>query len=140
MLEIEENRRYYRMFLKFQSQDQRRKYGGSCFIELQFCKLPSGTKIDRIINGYDHWQNESLYVYDNEQGAFYQKYKDIIGFGIHHNMSEGYFDTWGVTYFGPDKIEDIESRLKEHKPEEYEILLSWFEEAKQYNGFYILGV
>ena len=128
------------MFLKFQTQDQRRKYGGSCFIELQFCKLPSGTKIDRIFNGYDYWQNESLYVYDNEQGAFYQKYKDIIGSGIHQNMSEGYFDTWGVTYFDPDKIEDIESRLKEHKPEEYEILLSWFEEAKQYNGFYILGV
>ena len=128
------------MFLKFESQEKRKKYGGSCFIEIQFCKLPSGTNINRIINGYDHWQNDSLYVYDDKQGEFYDKYKDIIGSGIHHNMSEGYFDTWGVTYYGPEKIEDIESRLKEDKPEGYELLLSWFEEAKQYNGFYILGV
>lgn len=62
------------MFLKFQSQDQRRKYGGSCFIELQFCKLPSATKLDRIFNGYDHWQNESLYVYDNECSETVLKY------------------------------------------------------------------
>ena len=36
--------------------------------------------------------------------------------------------------------ESLTEIIKEHKPEEYEILLSWFEEAKQYNGFYILGV
>ena len=43
------------MFLRFDSQEDRRKYGGSCFIELQFCKLPFGTRINRIINEYNHW-------------------------------------------------------------------------------------
>lgn len=128
------------MFLKFESQEDRRKYGGSCFIELQFCKLPSNTNIARIIKVFEHWRNDSLYIYDDKQSSFWQEYKDIIGFGIHPNMSEGYFDTWGVTYYSPDKIEAIELRLMEHKPEEYEILLSWLEEAKQYNGFYIQGV
>ena len=128
------------MFLKFDSQEDRRKYGGSCFIEIQFCKLPSGKKIESIIKGYDHWQNDSLYIYDTDHSAFYLIYKDIIGYGIHPNMSEGYFDTWGVTYYDFNMIEAIEERLKEYKPEEYEILFKWLEEAKQYNGFFILGV
>ena len=128
------------MFLRFDSQEDRRKYGGSCFIELQFCKLPFGTRINRIINEYNHWQNDSLYVYDVEQESFYLIYKDIIGFGIHPNMSEGYFDTWGVTYYGPNRIGDIKERLKVHKPEEYEVLIDWLEEAEKYNGFYVFGV
>ena len=128
------------LFLKFDMQESRRKYGGSCFIELQFCKLPSGTKIKQILEGSDHWKDDSLYVYDDQQGDFYIKYKDVIGYGIHPNMSEGYFDTWGVTYYGPNQIGDIKERLKEHKPEEYEVLLEWLIEAEKYNGFYVLGV
>jgi hypothetical protein len=114
------------LFLKFDTQENRRKYGGSCFIELQFCKLPSGTKIKHILESLDHWKDDSLYVYDDKQSEFYIKYKDVIGFGIHPNMSEGYFDTWGVTYYGLNRIRDIKERLKEHKPEENEVLLSYF--------------
>lgn len=55
-------------------------------------------------------------------------------------MSEGYFDTWGVTYYGPNRIGDIKERLKVHKPEEYEVLIDWLEEAEKYNGFYVFGV
>ena len=81
------------MFLKFESQDERREYGGSCFVEFQFCM-----------------------------------------------MTEGYFDYYGVTYYTPDKIEPIIGRLLSAKPEGYDVLNMWLEEAKKYNGFYILGI
>ncbi len=128
------------LFLKFDTQESRRKYGGSCFIELQFCRRPAGTKIKQILEGYAHWKDDSLYVYDDKQSEFYIKYKDVIGLGIHPNMSEGYFDTWGVTYYGSNRIGDIKERLKEHKPGEHEVLLEWLEEAEKYNGFYVFGV
>ena len=107
---------------------------------MQFCRLPSGTKIKQILESSNHWKDDSLYVYDDKQSEFYIKYKHVIGFGIHPNMSEGYFDTWGVTYYGPNRIGDIKERIMENKPEEYEILLEWLEEAENYNGFYIFGV
>ena len=95
------------MFLRFESQGERKEYGGSCFIEFQFCKLPVGTKLDQI---------------------------------VHSNMSEDYFDYYGITYYAPDKIEPIIERLLSAKPEGYDVLNKWLEEAKKYNGFYILGL
>ena len=52
------------LFLKFSSQDERRAYGGSAFIELQFCKLPPATPIKKIIavDSIENWKNDSLYV------------------------------------------------------------------------------
>ncbi len=37
------------LFLTFHSQEERREYGGSAFIEMQFCKLPAGTGIKDIV-------------------------------------------------------------------------------------------
>ena len=51
------------MFLKFQSQDDRRKYGGSCFIELQFCKVAVPEVMEDIFKHYDNWRNDSFYVH-----------------------------------------------------------------------------
>ena len=128
------------LFLKFDSQEKRKSYGGSCFIELQFCKLPPRTKIKQIMKGFKYWEDDSLYIYEIRQEDVYLIYKDIIGYGLHMDFSEGYFDTWGVTYYEPGRIENIKERLMEQKPEESEILLEWLEKAEKYNGFYVLGV
>ena len=37
------------MFCTFTSQEERRRVGGSCFIEFQFCKLPIDTKINKKV-------------------------------------------------------------------------------------------
>ena len=53
---------------------------------------------------------------------------------------EGFFDDHGITYYKADQIDDIVRRSLEQKPEGYELLIVWLEEAKNYNGFYICGI
>lgn len=84
------------MFLKFESQDERRKYGGSCFVVFQFCMMPEETQLERVFHFCDHWRDDSLYV--DEDSPLHSTYKEILGTGIHPNMSEGYFDYYGVTF------------------------------------------
>ena len=126
------------MILRFTSQDDRRKYGGSCFIEIQFCFLPAGTSSKTILNDHAYWRDDSLYVHGDS--PFYSEYKDVFGNGVHPNMSEGLFDPAGITYYRADQIDGIVSRALQSKPEDYELLVVWLEEAKKYNGFYVLGV
>ena len=56
------------LFLVFNSQEERREYGGSAFIEMQFCRLPAGTKIKDIVavRSINNWQNDSLYINDED--------------------------------------------------------------------------
>lgn len=115
------------MFLKFESQDERREYGGSCFVEFQFCMMPEGTQQDRIFHSIDHWRDDSLYVHGDS--PLFSIYKEILGTGIHPNMTEGYFDYYGVTYYAPDKIEPIIGRLLSAKPEGYDVLNKWLEKV-----------
>ncbi len=126
------------MFLKFQSQDDRRKYGGSCFIELQFCKVAVSEVMEDIFKHYDNWQNDSLYVHGDSQ--FYTIYSSILGHGVYPNLKEGYFDPWGITYFKSCLIEEIIERAIQSKPVGYEVLVEWLNEAKKYNGFFVLGL
>lgn len=126
------------MIMKFKSQEERKEYGGTCFIELQLCMLPKGTSVNRILRSHDYWRDDSLYVHGDS--PFYSTYKDIFGAGIHPNMSEGYFDDYGVTYYASDKIDSIIAIALNTKPEGYTTLVEWLEEAKKHNGFYILGL
>ena len=126
------------MFLRFDSKEDRKKYGGSCFTEIQFCFLPDDTPLKKILNGNEDWRLDSLYVHGDS--PFYSNYKDIFGNGIHRNMMEGFFDDHGITYYKADQIDDIVRRSLEQKPEGYELLSEWLEEAKNYNGFYICGI
>ena len=63
------------LFHTFNSQEERRAFGGSMFIELQFCKLPVGTKNKKIISvdSIVNWQNDSLYV--SNENMFYKETK-----------------------------------------------------------------
>ncbi len=128
------------LFLCFNSQKERRKYGGSKFIELQFCKLPVETEIKDIVavDNINHWQNESLYICD--ANVFYREYSRIFNCGIYNNLKSGVIDIYGINYYAPSLLDSVIEKLHKEKPLDYEYLINWLNIAKKYNGFYILGI
>ena len=128
------------LFLVFNSQEERRKYGGSAFIEMQFCRLPDGTVTKDIVavKSINHWQNDSLYI--NDENVFYQEYSQVFNGGIYNNLKSGVVDIYGINYYAPSFIDSIIEKLCEEKPVDYESLVEWLNKAKEYNGFYILGL
>ena len=60
------------LFHKFVSQEERRAFGGSDFIELQYCRLPHGSKLRSIISvdAISHWKLDSLYVSGDDMDVF----------------------------------------------------------------------
>lgn len=130
------------MFRKFNSQDERRNFGGTDFIEIQYCELKPSFKINKIVsvNNIKHWNNKSLYIYIDDTEEFLILYKEILGNGVYNNLKEGSVDEYGMNYYSKEKIEIIKNKLKKIKPKEFEILLQWLEDGKNYNGVYILGI
>lgn len=130
------------MFRKFNSQDERRNFGGTAFIEIQYCELKPSFKINKIVlvNNIKHWNNKSLYIYIDDIKEYLILYKEILGNGVYNNLKEGYVDEYGMNYYSKEKIEIIKNKLKKIKPKEFEILLQWLEDGKNYNGVYILGI
>ena len=128
------------MFHFFDSQEERRNFGGSAFIEIQFCKLPSGTTTKKLvaISNIKHWQNDSLYI--DDENAFYQEYSHIFNCGLYNNLKTGIVDIYGINYYAPSLIESIIEKLQKEKPADYEALIEWLTKSKEYNGFYILGI
>lgn len=128
------------IFHIFNSQEERRSFGGSAFIEMQFCKMPFGSKTKKLVavNSITHWQNDSLYI--KEQDIFYQEYSQIFDCGTYHNLKTGIVDTFGINYYAPYLIDSIIEKLQTAKPTDYGTLIEWLEKAKEYNGFYILGI
>lgn len=49
-------------------------------------------------------------------------------------------DMYGINYYSHEQTKLILERVKEMKPLNYQMLLSWLEKAKENNGFYILGL
>ena len=130
------------MFHTFSSQEERRKFNGSDFFEIQFCRLPKGTAVEKIVavDSIRHWLNDSLYVSGNDDNAFWEEYHDVLDCGIYNNLETGEIDPYGINYYRPDIISSIITKLMEIKPMDYEKLVEWLNTAKKYNGFYILGV
>lgn len=126
------------LFHIFNSQRERREYGGSCFIEFQFCSLPKGTPIEALVNSDVHWQDDSLYV--DDENKFYKEYSSIFDCGVYNNLSSGSVDVYGLNYYSPEKTDIIIDKLGREKPCDYQMLLDWLEKSKEYNGFYILGI
>ena len=71
------------LFKIFDTQDERREYAGSAFIEIQLCKMPVDTPIEKIVSvdAIEHWKNDSLYVVD--LNMFYQQYRDVLAEGTY---------------------------------------------------------
>jgi hypothetical protein len=128
------------MFYTFTSQEERRRVGGSCFIEFQFCKLPIDTKINKIVSvdSINNWLNDSLYISD--ENYFYEEYNNIFDYGIYSNLERGIVDIYGINYYPPELIEVIINKILKETPSDYKKLVEWLEKAKAYNGFYILGI
>lgn len=128
------------LFHVFNSQEERREFGDSLFIEIQFCKLPQGTKTKKIVavNSIKNWQNDSLYISD--ENAFCREYSSIFDCGIYNNLKSGVVDIYGINYYSPSAVDPIIAKLNKEKPSDYITLVEWLTRAKAYNGFYILGL
>lgn len=126
----------------FKSQEERRNFGGSAFIEIQHCKLPESTKLEKIIsvNVIPHWENDSLYVSGDDMNLFYEQYKNIITGGVYNNGKNGVMDLYGINFYSREKADLIIKGIEDEKPQEYEILLRWLKSGTDYIGFYILGM
>ncbi len=130
------------MFYSFSTQEERSNFNGSCFIEIAFCKLPSNTCVRRIVSvrSIHHWQDDSLYVNGDDMDEFFRSYSCIFDSGMYSNLKSGVVDCCGINYYEPKQIPAIIEKLFEKEPSDYQKLVDWLNCAKQYNGFYILGV
>lgn len=127
-------------FYSFATQEERRKFGGSYFIELQYCRFARGTDIETILSAIEHWKNDSLYIYGDDDNTFVSDYGEIFTGGIYGNQKRGMVDIVGINYYSEEHARAITEAVKERKPPDYPNLLNWLETGKAYNGFYILGL
>lgn len=130
------------MFRIFATQEERRKFGGSAFVEIQFCRMQPDTEIRKLIavDNIDHWQDDSLYIYFDDVDDFVKEYGEIFDCGIYNNLRTGPMDIYGINYYRPDLIEKMVAGILGKKAADGDILIEWLERAKSYNGFYILGI
>ena len=128
------------LFHSFNTQDERRAFGGSDFLELQFCQHKSGTSIKRIVNKFENWRNDSLYISGDDMDTFYSCYKDVFKNGTYNNLKSGDIDFFGINYYSSEKVDEMIKIIEETKPTDYKTVLDWLVKAKEFNGVYILGV
>ena len=128
------------IFHSFTNQDERRKFGGSAFIELQYCKQKIGTKLIKIIKSYRNWANDSLYIYVDDIELFCSNYEEIFYGGTYDNLDNGRIDFCGFNYYLPEQLKNIILKVEEQKPLDYEVILQWLKKGENFNGFYLLGI
>lgn len=128
------------LFLTFDSQEERRKYGGTAFMEIQFCRMPRDSSIEKIVavSNIKDWMNDSLYIH--QIAEFTKIYGDFLDGGIYNNLKSGWIDVYGINYYKPDFVSLLIKKILDIKPIEYEVFIKWLNEAEKYNGFYILGI
>ena len=131
------------LFRTFHSQKERREFGGSYFIEIQYCRLPPNAKIEELLSGeheMELWKNDSLYIYGDDDNVFFSNYEKVFSHGMYGNGKTGVVDLCGINYYSVEETQNILQKLqKEHLPDQ-EKLMCWLEKVKQYSGFYILGL
>lgn len=49
--------------------------------------------------------------------------------GTYENLETGYLDWCGINYFSPEQMQQIIKRLREEKPKDYHLLLTWLEQG-----------
>ncbi len=129
------------MFYKFANQEERRKFGGSAFIEIQFCKLKPNTPIKKIAKSkINYWKDDSLYIHVDDIDKFYSNYEEVFTNGIYDNLKQGDMDIFGTNYYSPLQLVEIIKKINKQKPLDYKILLNWLQQNIEYNGIYILGI
>ncbi len=121
------------MFWSFASQEERKKAGGSAFLELQYCTLSRETSLKKIMSAKEaeHWKNDSLYVRADDLELFSREYGDLF---------ECDLPLFGIGYYSPLQTEKLIAKIAAVKPIDHETLLRWLAKAKEQNGFYLLGL
>lgn len=92
------------------------------------------------MDAISHWKLDSLYVSGDDMDVFFSNYHMIFDHGIYNNGKSGVIDVFGLNYYPPESTALIVERVKENHPLDYEPLLQWLNNAKHFNGFYVLGV
>lgn len=101
------------LFHLFNSQEEQREFGGSLFIEIQFCKLPQETKKIVAVSSIKNWQNDSLYI--NDENTFCLEYSSIFNSGIYNNLKSGVVDIYEINYYSPSAVDPIIAKLNKEK-------------------------
>ncbi len=117
-----------------------KKRGTSAYYELQFCK--STAPADELAKGKNisHWQEDSLYFHMDDDGCFFKDYGEYFSSPLSPDGS-GTLCYFGINYYTCEKTQEMLCKIVEERPDEYEILLPWLQQAvEQYNGFYLLGI
>lgn len=130
------------LFHRFSSQEERRAFGGSCFIELGYCKLPRSAGIKRIVSveAVPKWEDDSLYVYGNDMDEFFAQYGSILDGAVYNSMERGPLDLFGINYYPRERLCAVIDDIEGKKPRDFQTLLDWLKAADKYTGFYVLGV
>lgn len=130
------------LFHTFSSQKERKQFGGSFFIEIQYCRLARGTSIEKIVSvdAISNWRDDSLYIYGNDDNEFLLHYGKIFTDGIYNNRKSGAVDLCGINYYSEELADLMAETIKEEEPPDYQVLLDWLKGVKEHNGFYVLGL
>lgn len=130
------------IFHSFANQEERQNFGGTAFMELQYCTLRPETEIKKIVEvgAHGNWMDSSLYIYLDDIECFCSNYGDIFYGGTYNNLHQGRLDINGINYYTPAQAKEILLKIEGKKPLDYEVISEWLKNGKQYNGFYVLGV
>lgn len=118
------------LFHTFKSQEERRSFGGSYFVEFAYDDS----------SHIEHWRNDSLYVHGDDQSVFYNQYSAIFCNGEYPNGKKGVVYMWGPNYYSPEETKLIIKRLQKRNSDDDQILLKWLERVGPNDGFWILGI
>ena len=130
------------MFRMFNNNNERRLFGGSAFIEIQYCRLKCRTSVKKIVavRSIENWKDDSLYVHIDDFEEFISNYGSIFNCGIYNNLQTGIIDIYGINYYSLEKVINLINIIEKEKPSDYPVLLNWLNSGLQYNGIYILGI
>ena len=92
--------------------------------------------VDNIRSG----RNDSLYIHEDDDEAFFREYSRVFDCGTYNNLETGVVDLCGINYYAPNLIDLTLEKLREEEPQGCEVLAAWLVRAKEHNGFYILGL
>ena len=89
------------MFHIFENNQDRRQFGGSAFIEIQYCRLSSNTKLKKIVsvNSIRNWVEDSLYIFVDDIDSFIASYGSIFNMGNYNKEKKGFVDVYGINYY-----------------------------------------
>ncbi len=115
-----------------------KKKGSSAYYEFSFCK--KNMPIDELTkNGYEHWSEDSLLLYIDDDARFFEHYKKYFEKPHSPDGSRRFYYA-GVNYYTAEEAEKILEKIEKDAPPYSAPLIAWLKQAQAYNGFFLLGV